>query len=280
MNRYKLFVLIFVIIIAVVCAAAFYYRASLDAYAPSPPQISANQAILINGTTGEVLFEKRADDRTYPASTTKIMTALVTLETMKHLRSDIEQTVKIPSGAVGVEGSSIYLAADEEVSIKDLLYGLMLRSGNDAAVALAEIIGGNTENFIQMMNDRAQGLGCTNTNFVNPHGLFNENHYTTAREMALIAMEAMKDEMFREISAARSWQASRQPDKFNYFYNKNKVVSEYEGGTGIKIGYTEKSGRTLVASAERDGVLLICVVMGAPDWFRDAYALLNYGFEK
>jgi D-alanyl-D-alanine carboxypeptidase (penicillin-binding protein 5/6) len=252
------------------------FQASSD----TPPEISAKQAILVNGTTGEVLFEKKADEKAYPASTTKIITALVTLETLKRWNADIDQKVRIPESAADVEGSSIYLNAGEEVSIKDLLYGLMLRSGNDAAVALAEIIGGNTANFVQMMNEKAQALGCANTNFMNPNGLYDKNHYTTVREMAWISMEAMKNETFREIASARSWQAGRQPDKYNYFYNKNKVVFQYQGGTGIKIGYTEKSGRTLVASAEREGVLLICVVMNAPDWFRDAYALLNYGFEE
>ena len=279
MNRYKLFFLILIIVIAAVCVIVFKHGEIRSASLQEPPQISAKYAILINGTTGEVLFEQKADEKAYPASTTKIMTALVTLETMKRWNADIDQKVRIPQSAVGTEGSSIYLNADEEVSIKDLLYGLMLRSGNDAAVALAEIIGGNTENFVQMMNDRALGLRCTSTNFTNPSGLYNENHYTTVREMALISMEAMKDETFREIASAKSWQAGRESGKYNYFYNKNKVVFQYQGGTGIKIGFTEKSGRTLAASAEREGVLLICVVMDAPDWFRDAYALLNYGFE-
>ncbi|MBN7773058.1 D-alanyl-D-alanine carboxypeptidase family protein [Clostridium aminobutyricum] len=243
------------------------------------PSISANQAVLMDGTSGEILYEKNAETKAYPASTTKIMTALLTIERVEELHSDLTQKVKIPADAVGVEGSSIYLAPGEAVSIEDLLYGLMLRSGNDAAVALADIIGGNQEHFAEMMNERAQELGCKGTNFLNPNGLYDDNHYTTAYDMALIAKEAMKNETFRRISAAESWEASREPDKYNYFYNKNKVVHQYEGGNGVKIGYTKASGRTLVASAERDGRLMICVVMGAPDWFNDAYALMNYGFE-
>ena len=278
MNRDRRFLLIFIIIIAVVCVIAFKYGQARNVSLQAPPQITAKKAILINGATGEVIFELKADERAYPASTTKIMTALVTLETMRLWNADIGQKVKVPASAAGIEGSSIYLNEGEEISIKDLLYGMMLRSGNDAAVALAEIIGGNTANFVLMMNDRALNMGCISTNFTNPNGLYNENHYTTAREMALISMEAMKDVTFQEIASAKSWQAGRQPGKYNYFYNKNKVVEQYKGGTGIKIGYTEKSGRTLVASAEREGALLICVVMDAPDWFRDAYALLNYGF--
>jgi len=242
------------------------------------PMISAVQAIVIDGQTGEVLYEKNADEKAYPASTTKIMTALLTVEVMDALHSDIDQKVKIPAAAVGVEGSSIYLSLDEDVRINDLLYGLMLRSGNDAAIALAETIGGNTENFVEMMNKRAIEIGCTGTNFLNPNGLFDENHYTTVRDMSLIAMEAMENEKFKEIASAKDWQADRAPDRYTYFYNKNKVVHQYEGGTGVKIGYTKASGRTLVASAQRDGKEVICIVMGAPDWFNDSYKLMDYGF--
>lgn len=242
------------------------------------PSISAKQAVLMDASTGKILFERNSCSKAYPASTTKIMTALLTIETVEKLNSDLTQKVKIPPDAVGIEGSSIYLAPDEPVSIEDLLYGLMLRSGNDAATALAIIIGGNQDHFIDMMNARAKEIGCTNTHFLNPSGLFDEGHYTTAIDMALIAQTAMKNETFKKIAAAESWEASRAPDKYNYFYNKNKVVHQYEGGNGIKIGYTKASGRTLVASAERNGRQLICVVMGAPDWFNDSYKLMDYGF--
>lgn len=246
--------------------------------AKTAPGISANQAILMDGETGEILYEKNANTKAYPASTTKIMTALLTIDRVEELHSDLKQKVKIPADAVGVEGSSIYLAPGEAVSIEDLLYGLMLRSGNDAAVALSDIIGGNQEHFVELMNAKAKALGCKNTHFMNPNGLYDDNHYTTAYDMAVIAREAMQNETFRQISGAENWQASREPDKYNTFYNKNKVVHQYKGGNGIKIGYTKASGRTLVASAERDGRLLICVVMNAPDWFNDAYALMDYGF--
>ena len=276
----KLTVLYICIIVAFLAFTVTLFSREVLAPASAQPGVSAAQAILIDARTGKVLYEKEADEKAYPASTTKIMTALVTLEVLEELKSDPQQTVKIPAAAVGTEGSSIYLAADEEVRIIDLLYGLMLRSGNDAAVALAEIIGGNTEHFVEMMNARAAELGCTGTNFLNPNGLFDENHYTTVRDMALIAAEAMKNPTFREISAAREWQAKRAPDKYNYFYNKNKVVHQYEGGSGIKIGFTKASGRTLVASAKRGETEVICVVMGAPDWFNDAYRLMDYGFER
>lgn len=244
------------------------------------PGISASSAIVIDAEDGSVLYEKNADKKAYPASTTKIMTAMLTLETLDELGSPPEQKVVIPSEAVGIEGSSIYLAPGEEVRIIDLLYGMMLRSGNDAATALAIIIGGDTEHFAEMMNARAAEIGCTGTNFLNPSGLYDENHYTTVRDMAMIAREAMKNDIFREIAAAEDYTAEREADKYNYFYNKNKTVHQYEGGDGIKIGYTKASGRTLVASAEREGRRLICVVMNAPDWFNDAYSLMDYCFEN
>lgn len=244
------------------------------------PGISASSAIVIDAEDGSVLYEKNADKKAYPASTTKIMTAMLTLETLDELDSPPEQKVVIPSEAVGIEGSSIYLVPGEGVRIIDLLYGMMLRSGNDAATALAIIIGGDTEHFAEMMNARAAEIGCTGTNFLNPSGLYDENHYTTVRDMAMIAREAMKNDIFREIAAAEDYTAEREADKYNYFYNKNKTVHQYEGGDGIKIGYTKASGRTLVASAEREGRRLICVVMNAPDWFNDAYSLMDYCFEN
>ena len=226
------------------------------------------------------MYEKSADEKAYPASTTKIMTALVTLENLEKHDSPITQTVEVPAEAAGVEGSSLYLAAGEKISMEDLLYGLMLVSGNDAATALACIIGGTQENFISMMNDKAAELHCSNTHFTNPSGLFDEDHYTTARDMAVIAREAMKDPTFRKIVATKDHKAQRTDSDYLTFHNKNKTIFQYDGGTGIKIGYTKASGRTLVASAERDGRSMICVVMSAPDWFQDAYKLMDYGFDR
>ena len=163
------------------------------------------------------------------------------------------------------------------MTIEDLLYGLMLVSGNDAAEALAEIVGGDRTEFIKMMNDRARRLGCTRTNFTNPSGLFDENHYTTARDMAVISREAMKNDTFRRIVSTPK-KTVRLDDQIREFYNKNKTIHQYDGGIGIKIGYTENSGRTLVAASEKDKNTMICVVMSAPNWFDDAYRLMDYGF--
>lgn len=240
--------------------------------------ISAGQAILIDGDSGKVLYEKNADEKTYPASTTKIMTAIITLETLRKHNSPIEQIVEVPDVAEGVEGSSLYLKAGEKISIEDLLYGLMLVSGNDAAVALAEIIGGSEENFVKMMNEKAQTLGCRGTHFTNASGLFDEEHYTTARDMAAIGFEAMKYPLFRKIVSAQNHASNREKSDYTEFYNKNKTIFQYDGGTGIKIGYTTDSGRTLVASSTRGDKSMICVVMSAPDWFNDAYRLMDYGY--
>ncbi len=244
--------------------------------AAGPPGVSAQTAIVIEQTTGRVLYEKNADVKKYPASTTKMLTALLAIEASK----DLNQKIKIPAEAAGVEGSSIYLKLGEEISMKDLLYGLMLRSGNDAAVAIANHIGkGKTENFVQMMNQRAAELGCNNTNFSNPNGLQNKEHYTTARDLAKIARAAMNNEIFSIVVGSKSWVSDRAVGDFTHFFNKNKVIFQYEGGTGIKTGYTTTAGRCLAASSERNGMKVICIVMDAPDWFNDSYALMNYAFD-
>ena len=249
---------------------------SADLSEPLPvPEVSARTAVVIDVNSGRVLYEKQKDEKAYPASTTKIMTALLAIE-----QGDLNETVKIAPEAVGVEGSSIYLAPGEELPLRDLVYGLMLRSGNDAAVAIAGKIGGDSQAFVDMMNSRARELGAKNTHFVNPNGLYDDDHYTTAYDMALIARQAMHNPAFREVAGAKSYQAHRGEDKFNTFYNKNKTVYQYEGGNGIKIGYTKASGRTLVASSKKGDLELICVVMGAPNWFQDAYALMDYVYSN
>ena len=274
---------IFILAVALAVAAGFALytqKHGIIDTVGSSVGVSAGQAILIDADTGKALYEKYADEKTYPASTTKIMTALITLETLEKYGSPIEQKKTVPQAAEGIEGSSLYLKAGEKISIEDLLYGLMLVSGNDSAVALAELIGGDQQTFVDMMNERAEELGCKGTHFVNPNGLFDEDHYTTARDMSLIAQEAMKHEAFRKIVATKDWKADREDSTYITFHNKNKTVNQYEGGNGIKIGFTKSSGRTLVASATRGGKTMIAVVMSAPDWFNDAYMLMDFGFEK
>lgn len=271
-----------VILIAVVISLVIYFISEGIIQAqekndtlPAPPKVSAKNAVVIELTSGKVLYEKNADEKAYPASITKILTALVAIE-----NEDVNTVVTVTDSAVGVEGSSIYLTKEETLPLKDLLYGMMLRSGNDAAVAIAAEVGGTTEEFVEMMNERARKIGAKNTHFTNPNGLQDENHYTTAKDMAQISREAMKNSAFREIAAAKSYTTDRGEGKYNYFANKNKVIYQYEGGTGIKIGFTKTAGRTLVASSKRDGMELICVVLNAPDWFNDTYNLMDYCYEN
>ncbi len=241
----------------------------------TPPDISAKTAIVIEKESGKVLYEKNADEKVFPASTTKIMTALLAIE-----NDDLNKTVKITDAAIGVEGSSIYLEKGEQLPLRDLVYGLMLRSGNDAAVAIACEVGGDVDHFVELMNERAAELGAVNTHFMNPNGLHDEQHYTTARDMALIGQKAMHNPAFVQVAQTKTYKADRGAGKYNYFYNKNKVIYQYEGGTGIKIGYTKVAGRTLVASSKRGDMELICVVMAAPNWFEDTYKLMDYGYGK
>ena len=282
----------FVLVVALIVSSAsgLPENSSLSAVMTgniAAPQVSAAQAILTD-ENGKVLYEKNSSQRAYPASTTKILTCIMAFDIMEEIKADIDQTVTVPKEAAGVEGSSVYLKAGERITFKDLLYSAMLRSGNDAATAIAVIAGGNEAEFVRLMNKKASEIGCTNSSFINPTGLFDENHYTTAADMAKIAAYAMKNHTFRQIASAEEYTAKRQAfavtqstgkEYIEYrMYNKNKTVHEYEGATGIKIGYTKASGRTLAASAARGECEVIAVVMAAPDWFNDAYRLMDYGF--
>lgn len=235
---------------------------------------SARSAVLIEADTGKVLYGKNAHERLPMASTTKIMTGLIGLE-----QGDINELVTVDASAYGIEGSSIYLRLEEEISLKDLLYGLMLSSGNDAAVAIAVHIGGGTQAFADIMNKRAAELGAYNTNFVTPNGLHDEQHYTTAYDLARIAAAAMKNDTFRQIVSTEYYRAETGAVS-RTFKNKNRILWEYPGGTGIKTGYTKAAGRCLVFSAERNGMELIGVVLNCPNMFEDATAMLNYGFDE
>ena len=194
----------------------------------SAPAVSAAGAVLIRADTGAILFEKDAEKRLYPASTTKIMTALVVLEILEELSLGADSRVIVPAEAAGLEGSSIYLKAGEKVMMEELLYGMMLQSGNDAATAAAICAGGNLRNFVARMNRKAEELGCTGTHFTNACGLFDENHYTTAKDLACIAAAAMRREDFRRIASAPHWQSAESERNF---YNKNKRSTSMRAGT-------------------------------------------------
>ena len=202
------------------------------------------------------------------------MTALVAIE-----NSALDDQVTVPKEAVGIEGSSVYLEAGEKVTMETLLYAVLLQSANDAAAAIAYAVGGSIEEFAKMMNERACALGLKNTHFVNPHGLHDDEHYTTARELALIASCAMKNQTFREIASTKKKTLTfRNGAVSRVVCNHNRLLSMYGGTIGVKTGFTKKSGRCLVSSAERDGVLLIAVTLDAPNDWQDHMALLDCGF--
>ena len=235
--------------------------------------LSATSCVLIDEISGRVILEKNAHKKMAMASTTKIMTALIALENCNQ-----KDEVKIDEKSINIEGSSIYLKNEEVISMEDLLYGLMLRSGNDSAVAIANYISEDEEQFIKLMNEKAISLGALNTNFTNPHGLSHNDHYSTAYDLALITREAFKYDLFRDIVSTKSHNANR--DANGYFVNKNKTLWEYPGGDGVKIGYTMAAGRCLVSSAMRDGMRLIAVSLQAPNWFNDNYKIMDYGFDN
>ncbi len=234
---------------------------------------SASAMALVDGDTGELIYSKNCDARREPASTTKICTAITVLE---H-ETNLDIPVPVPKEAVGIEGSSLYLKAGELLSVRDLLYGLMLQSGNDCAVALAIIVGGSVEGFVKMMNETAQNAGATNTNFVNPNGLHHEDHYTTARDLCLISVYAMRNPTFRDIVSTKR---HKIPESNRNFPNKNKILFNYAGGNGIKTGFTRASGRCLVSSATRDGKTYICTVMNCGDMFEECMRLMDAAFAR
>lgn len=230
--------------------------------------ISAERAMLLDAQTGRVLYEKNADQQSLIASTTKIMTALVVCE-----QCNVLDRFQIPKEAVGIEGSSIYLKEGEVLTVQELLYGLMLHSGNDAAVALAIYCGGTVEGFAEMMNDKARRLGMDNTHFVNPNGLDAPGHYSTARDMAVLAAYAMENPIFAKTVSAKTVNITGRSLR-----NHNRLLWQVDGADGVKTGYTKAAGRILVSSATRQGRRLIAVTMNAPNDWQDHKDLLENGF--
>ena len=233
------------------------------------PGISAASAILIDGESGRVLYAQNAEEERPIASITKLMTALVAVES----HPDLSEVVTIRPEWTGVEGSSMYLKAGEELTLEALLYGLLLASGNDAAVAIAGFCAGDVDTFVAWMNDKAAELGMEHTHFENPNGLNDEGHYSTAADMAALARVVMEHEALAKIVGTRSITVAGRT-----LTNHNKLLWRYEGCTGLKTGYTDRAGRTLVSCAERDGQRLIAVTLNDPNDWADHAALFDYGF--
>ena len=238
---------------------------------PVPVQaVSAQKCILLDAQTGRVLYEKNADEPGLIASTTKIMTALIVCE-----QCNVLDRMRIPAEAVGIEGSSMYLREGEVLTVQELLYGLMLRSGNDAAVALAIYCGGTVEGFAELMNDKARLLGMNSSHFENPNGLDSPGHYSTARDLGILTAYAMQNPIFAKTVSTKSVTIGSR-----VLQNHNKLLWQVDGADGVKTGFTKAAGRILVSSAQRSGRRLICVTMNAPDDWNDHRHLLEDGFAR
>lgn len=256
-----------------------------DSLWPEGPKVKAKTAVLIDGETGALLYEKKKDKQMYPASITKILTCLLTLENCQ-----MDEMVKMSHYAiynVPYSYAHIGLKEGEEISVEDCLYALMLQSANEVAFGLAEHISGTVDDFAKLMNERAKEAGATNTNFVNPNGIPNENHYTSAMDMALITKAALKYPEFEKIISTKMYIIGKTKMTKEKRYNNNfhEMIYEdnsnyYPGVIGGKTGYTEEAGNTLVTVAERDGRKLICVVLKSKEKYDDTKKLFDFGFDK
>ncbi len=258
--------------VAVVSVITLAFSLAVNASAVST---SAESSILIEADTGETVYEHNADERLPMASTTKIMTALVALS-----HRELSDPVTVSPFAVGVEGSSVYLTAGEKLTMGDLLYAMMLESANDAAAAIAIEVGGSVEGFAELMNSHALSLGCKNTHFTNPHGLDDDAHYTTARELAAITRAALENETFRKIVSTERHTIPMPEGGVRMLINHNRLLRENDSVIGVKTGFTKRSGRCLVSAAERDGVTVIAVTLSDPDDWRDHTSLLSFGLDS
>jgi D-alanyl-D-alanine carboxypeptidase (penicillin-binding protein 5/6) len=238
------------------------------------PQTLGKSVLLMDDSSGRVLYEKNAHEHLPPASVTKIMTALLVVE-----NGDLDREVTISQNAADTPESSIWLEAGEKLTRRQLLYACMLHSANDAAVALSESVGGSENNFVKLMNQRAQQLGMKDSHFCNPHGLQTDGHYTTAYDLALVSREAMKYESFRQVVSTKTenipW-AGKDCDRL--LINQNRLLYRYDGAIGIKTGYTKEAGNCVVGAAQKGSLVLIAVAMNSPSVYQDLEQMLDYGF--
>ena len=242
----------------------------------SAVSVSAESAVLVEAESGDIVYEKNAHSKMPMASTTKIMSAIVAIE-----NGNIDDTVTITDEMVGAEGSSIYLKAGEKLTLGQLLYALLLQSANDSAEAIAIHISGSVEKFAELMNQKANELNLVSTHFTNPHGLDDEEHYTTAYELATITAYALKNDCFKEIVSTYKYtipETDLYPERV--LVNHNKLLKQYKDAIGVKTGFTKRCGRCLVTAAERDGLRLIAVTLSAPDDWNDHKEMLDYGFSQ
>jgi len=260
-----------------ICLALFsVFPLCIFSVAGESPAVSAQAAILLECESGQVVYEKSSQTRLPMASTTKIMTALVAIES-----ADLSMAVSIPTEAVGVEGSSVYLTAGETLTMEELLYAMMLESANDAAAAIACTIGGSIDSFAALMNEKAAALGLKDTHFTNPHGLDNPEHYTTAADLARLTAYALKNPTFAAIvSTYKKTIPLKDGEGTRLLLNHNRMLKQWEDVIGVKTGFTKHSGRCLVSAARQNGVQMVAVTLNAPDDWQDHRSLLNYGFSQ
>ena len=247
---------------------------ALLVYADTGVNVGAKSSALYSPDTKTFLHEKNSNMRLPMASTTKIMTALIAIKNL-----ELDEVVRVPDDAVGIEGSSLYLNVDDELTVRDLIHGVLLQSANDAAAVLAIRISRSISDFADLMTERANEIGAIDTKFKNPHGLDDDEHYTTARDLSLIAAEALNNDVFKQIVSTYkySFTVSGEP---RTIVNHNKLLKLYEGCIGVKTGYTKKSGRCLVSAAEKNGVVLVAVTLNDPNDWTDHTNMLNYGFSQ
>lgn len=244
---------------------------------------NSKSAILIEASTGKVLFEKNSDEQLAPASMTKIMSMLLIMEAIESGKISLDDSVMISKNAASMGGSQIFLQEGDTYKVEDLLKGIAVASGNDAVVAMAEKVGGSVENFVGMMNDRAKELGLTNTHFANPHGLDAENHYSSARDMSIMGMELVKHEKILEFTSIYEDYLKKPDGSSTWLVNTNKLVRFYNGVDGLKTGFTTTAGYCITTTAKRNNMRLLSVVMGVETSdlrSSDTTNLLNYGFNS
>lgn len=242
------------------------------------PELQAEAAILMEAQSGQILYSKNAEQTMYPASITKILTGIIAIES-----GQLDDVVTVSQNAFDTGGTRVYLEVGEQKKLLDLVYGMLVNSGNDAAVAIAEHIGGTVEGFAKMMNEKARQLGAENSHFVNPSGMPDEEHVTTASDMARITRYAMHNETFREIVSTKEYAWEGDGWQPGSIVNHNRLLWDYEGATGVKNGYTDAAQLTLVGASEREGQQLIAVVLKVPgaakNVYRDITQLMDYGYE-
>ena len=240
------------------------------------PDISAKSACLLEAQSERIIYSKSANLRLPMASTTKIMTAILAIESAIPL----DKVIFVPKEAVGVEGSSLYLEYGEQITLEALLYGLLLCSANDASIVIAITVCGSVEAFVEKMNEKAQEIGLSDTSFKNPHGLFDDGHYTSAKDLALLMSYCIKNDIFLKISGTQKRIFPKGDDKTRVMINHNKLLNQDERVISGKTGYTQKSGRCLVSVAQKDDMTLICVTLNAPDDWNDHKKLYDFGFSS